>query len=126
MLTIKVVYLTLCFDTVSFYFRLKRPDTAGTQFRSSLNKLMVILMSKEPAYVRCIKPNDSKMPSKPKRQFLVAEMIYFSKNKMFFHEKWCYLLLLRMSVTQPPKSQKWKKRVAIFAFAKIVHLNFYL
>ncbi|XP_076801884.1 unconventional myosin-Ic-like isoform X1 [Clavelina lepadiformis] len=41
--------------------RLKRPDTVGTQFRSSLAKLMEILMSKEPSYVRCIKPNDSKM-----------------------------------------------------------------
>ena len=33
---------------------------AGTQFKSSLSQLMVILMSKEPSYVRCIKPNDYK------------------------------------------------------------------
>ncbi|XP_031569195.1 unconventional myosin-Ic-like isoform X2 [Actinia tenebrosa] len=39
---------------------LKRPDTAGTQFKTSLNHLMSILMSKQPSYVRCIKPNDSK------------------------------------------------------------------
>ncbi|XP_078362990.1 unconventional myosin-Ic-like [Oculina patagonica] len=39
---------------------LKRPDTAGTQFKSSLNNLMSILMCKQPSYVRCIKPNDSK------------------------------------------------------------------
>ncbi|XP_041850351.1 unconventional myosin-Ic-like isoform X2 [Melanotaenia boesemani] len=38
----------------------KRPDTAATQFKASLAKLMEILMSKEPSYVRCIKPNDSK------------------------------------------------------------------
>ncbi|XP_052238757.1 unconventional myosin-Ic-like isoform X2 [Dreissena polymorpha] len=38
----------------------KRPDTAATQFKTSLAQLMVILMSKEPAYVRCIKPNDYK------------------------------------------------------------------
>uniref|UniRef100_A0A8C1M951 Unconventional myosin-Ic-like n=1 Tax=Cyprinus carpio TaxID=7962 RepID=A0A8C1M951_CYPCA len=34
--------------------------TAATQFKNSLAKLMEILMSKEPSYVRCIKPNDAK------------------------------------------------------------------
>uniref|UniRef100_UPI00398EEF66 unconventional myosin-Ic-like n=1 Tax=Pristiophorus japonicus TaxID=55135 RepID=UPI00398EEF66 len=38
----------------------KRPETAGTQFKNSLAKLMEILMSKEPSYIRCIKPNDAK------------------------------------------------------------------
>ncbi|XP_053376054.1 unconventional myosin-Ic-like isoform X2 [Mercenaria mercenaria] len=38
----------------------KRPDTAATQFKNSLSQLMEILMSKEPSYVRCIKPNDYK------------------------------------------------------------------
>ncbi|KAJ8312315.1 hypothetical protein KUTeg_009688 [Tegillarca granosa] len=38
----------------------KRPNTAATQFKASLTKLMEILMSKEPSYVRCIKPNDFK------------------------------------------------------------------
>uniref|UniRef100_A0A8C6UGI4 Myosin Ic, paralog b n=1 Tax=Neogobius melanostomus TaxID=47308 RepID=A0A8C6UGI4_9GOBI len=33
---------------------------AATQFKASLAKLMEILMSKEPSYVRCIKPNDAK------------------------------------------------------------------
>ncbi|XP_067646670.1 unconventional myosin IC isoform X2 [Eurosta solidaginis] len=40
------------------YKNKKRPDTAVTQFRSSLNNLMDILMVKEPSYIRCIKPND--------------------------------------------------------------------
>uniref|UniRef100_H2YMW7 Myosin motor domain-containing protein n=1 Tax=Ciona savignyi TaxID=51511 RepID=H2YMW7_CIOSA len=44
--------------------RLKRPETVGSQFRTSLNRLMDILMSKEPSYVRCIKPNDAKMSGK--------------------------------------------------------------
>uniref|UniRef100_A0A8D3B335 Unconventional myosin-Ic-like n=1 Tax=Scophthalmus maximus TaxID=52904 RepID=A0A8D3B335_SCOMX len=38
----------------------KRPEMAATQFKNSLLKLMEILMSKEPSYVRCIKPNDAK------------------------------------------------------------------
>lgn len=36
----------------------KRPETAVTQFKNSLNNLMDILMCKEPSYIRCIKPND--------------------------------------------------------------------
>lgn len=38
----------------------KRPDTAINQFKNSLNKLMDILSSKEPSYIRCIKPNEFK------------------------------------------------------------------
>ncbi|XP_013416504.1 unconventional myosin-Ic [Lingula anatina] len=38
----------------------KRPVTAGSQFRTSLAELMDILMSKQPCYVRCIKPNNNK------------------------------------------------------------------
>ncbi|KAG7275111.1 LOW QUALITY PROTEIN: hypothetical protein CRUP_009471 [Coryphaenoides rupestris] len=51
--------LTQCFNREELTDK-KRPDTAATQFKSSLAKLMEILMSKEPSYVRCIKPNDSK------------------------------------------------------------------
>lgn len=42
----------------------KRPDTAVTQFKNSLNNLVDILMGKEPSYIRCIKPNDFKMSGK--------------------------------------------------------------
>lgn len=38
----------------------KRPETAITQFKNSLNNLMDILIDKEPSYIRCIKPNDKK------------------------------------------------------------------
>ncbi|XP_070493184.1 unconventional myosin IC [Chironomus tepperi] len=41
----------------------KRPDTAITQFKNSLNNLMEILISKEPSYIRCIKPNDIQGPN---------------------------------------------------------------
>lgn len=41
------------------YINKKRPNTAITQFKNSLNKLMDILVTKEPSYIRCIKPNDS-------------------------------------------------------------------
>lgn len=42
------------------YLDKRRPNTAVTQFRNSLNNLMEILMCKEPSYIRCIKPNDLK------------------------------------------------------------------
>ncbi|XP_041864369.1 unconventional myosin-Ic isoform X2 [Melanotaenia boesemani] len=42
----------------------KRPEMAATQFKNSLMKLKEILMSKEPSYVRCIKPNDAKQPGR--------------------------------------------------------------
>ncbi|KAJ1085124.1 hypothetical protein NDU88_005257 [Pleurodeles waltl] len=36
--------------------------TIGSQFRASLHQLMVTLNSTTPHYVRCIKPNDEKLP----------------------------------------------------------------
>lgn len=33
-------------------------------------KLMEILMSKEPSYVRCIKPNDAKQPGRSERNLV--------------------------------------------------------
>ncbi|XP_020734070.2 unconventional myosin-Ia [Odocoileus virginianus] len=37
---------------------LKRPPTAGSQFKSSVTTLMKNLYSKNPNYIRCIKPNE--------------------------------------------------------------------
>ncbi|XP_076015152.1 unconventional myosin-Ib isoform X2 [Genypterus blacodes] len=39
---------------------LKRPLTAGFQFRASVGTLMRNLQTKNPNYIRCIKPNDKK------------------------------------------------------------------
>uniref|UniRef100_H3DI29 Myosin IB n=1 Tax=Tetraodon nigroviridis TaxID=99883 RepID=H3DI29_TETNG len=41
---------------------LKRPPTAGFQFRASVGTLMKNLHTKNPNYIRCIKPNDKKAP----------------------------------------------------------------
>lgn len=41
----------------------KRPLTAGTIFKNSMIALVKTLASKEPYYVRCIKPNDVKSPT---------------------------------------------------------------
>uniref|UniRef100_A0A8C9Q3Y2 Myosin IH n=1 Tax=Spermophilus dauricus TaxID=99837 RepID=A0A8C9Q3Y2_SPEDA len=42
----------------------RRPPTVGTQFKNSLGSLLEMLICKEPSYIRCIKPNDTKEPSK--------------------------------------------------------------
>uniref|UniRef100_A0A1I8P1M8 Myosin motor domain-containing protein n=1 Tax=Stomoxys calcitrans TaxID=35570 RepID=A0A1I8P1M8_STOCA len=55
------IVVRTCFPE-SEYLNKKRPDTAVTQFRNSLNNLMDILMCKEPSYIRCIKPNDLQSP----------------------------------------------------------------
>ncbi len=39
---------------------MKRPDTAGTKFKSSLASLIDTLAKCKPSYVRCIKPNENK------------------------------------------------------------------
>ncbi|XP_054157929.1 unconventional myosin-Ic-like [Oppia nitens] len=54
----------------------KRPLTAGTQFKNSLSKLMDALLSKEPWYVRCIKPNDNKMPNQFDEQVVRHQVKY--------------------------------------------------
>ncbi|CAG9816020.1 unnamed protein product, partial [Phaedon cochleariae] len=41
----------------------KRPPTAGTLFKNSMQALVQNLQNKEPHYVRCIKPNEMKSPS---------------------------------------------------------------
>uniref|UniRef100_A0AAR2KP72 Myosin motor domain-containing protein n=1 Tax=Pygocentrus nattereri TaxID=42514 RepID=A0AAR2KP72_PYGNA len=45
-------------------FTLLSCGQAATQFKLSLAKLMDILMSKQPSYIRCIKPNDAKQPGR--------------------------------------------------------------
>ncbi|KAK4874738.1 hypothetical protein RN001_014098 [Aquatica leii] len=41
----------------------KRPLTAGTLFKNSMSALVQNLASKEPHYIRCIKPNEIKSPT---------------------------------------------------------------
>ncbi|XP_034648937.1 unconventional myosin-Ia isoform X2 [Trachemys scripta elegans] len=41
---------------------LRRPPTAGSQFKASIATLMKNLYSKNPNYIRCIKPNNNKEP----------------------------------------------------------------
>ena len=40
----------------------KRPKSAGTTFKESMISLVENLKTKDPFYVRCIKPNETKSP----------------------------------------------------------------
>ena len=54
----------------------KRPLTAGTVFKNSMNELMKILASKEPFYVRCIKPNEVKSAMKIDQDRVIHQISY--------------------------------------------------
>lgn len=54
----------------------KRPLTAISQFCSSLNGLMKVLMCKEPSYIRCIKPNDFQRPNFFENQLVLHQVKY--------------------------------------------------
>ncbi|KAL2722195.1 unconventional myosin IC [Vespula maculifrons] len=54
----------------------KRPETAITQFKNSLNNLMEILMGKEPSYIRCIKPNDFKLSNRFDDKIVLHQVKY--------------------------------------------------
>uniref|UniRef100_A0A0B7B8Z7 Myosin motor domain-containing protein n=1 Tax=Arion vulgaris TaxID=1028688 RepID=A0A0B7B8Z7_9EUPU len=55
---------------------LKRPATAGSQFKISVTELMKNLSSKNPNYIRCIKPNDSKQPRSLDREIVKHQVRY--------------------------------------------------
>uniref|UniRef100_UPI00398EFADD unconventional myosin-Ib-like n=1 Tax=Pristiophorus japonicus TaxID=55135 RepID=UPI00398EFADD len=55
---------------------LKRPPTAGSQFKASVGVLMKNLLAKNPNYIRCIKPNDTKSPLKFVDQLVQCQIMY--------------------------------------------------
>ena len=55
----------------------KRPLTAGTIFKNSMNELMKLLAMKEPFYVRCIKPNERKSPVTIDTERVIHQIRYF-------------------------------------------------
>ncbi|KAL1775257.1 unconventional myosin-Ia [Sigmodon hispidus] len=55
---------------------LKRPPTAGTQFKNSVAVLMKNLYSKNPNYIRCIKPNDQQRQGKFSSELALVQARY--------------------------------------------------
>ena len=57
---------------------LKRPKSAGTQFKESLNALIDILSSKSPSYIRCVKPNTNKKTGEFDRDLVKHQSKYLA------------------------------------------------
>ena len=57
---------------------LKRPKSAGTQFKESLNALIDILSSKSPSYIRCVKPNTNKATGEFDRDLVKHQSKYLA------------------------------------------------
>uniref|UniRef100_A0A8C6HJV2 Myosin IA n=1 Tax=Mus spicilegus TaxID=10103 RepID=A0A8C6HJV2_MUSSI len=55
---------------------LKRPPTAGTQFKNSVAVLMKNLYSKNPNYIRCIKPNDQQQQGRFTSEMVTVQARY--------------------------------------------------
>ncbi|XP_021060664.1 unconventional myosin-Ia [Mus pahari] len=55
---------------------LKRPPTAGTQFKNSVAILMKNLYSKNPNYIRCIKPNDQQQQGRFTSEMVMVQARY--------------------------------------------------
>ncbi|NXG40368.1 MYO1A protein, partial [Dromaius novaehollandiae] len=55
---------------------LKLPPTAGSQFKASVATLMRNLYSKNPNYIRCIKPNETKAPMLFTRELVLVQIRY--------------------------------------------------
>lgn len=55
---------------------LKRPPTAGTQFKNSVAILMKNLYSKNPNYIRCVKPNDQQQQGRFTSELVMVQARY--------------------------------------------------
>lgn len=77
-LSIKATYFHFLqtFLTLEEVCTKKRPNTTINQFKNSLNDLMDILVTKNPSYVRCIKPNNFKRQDEFDFQLVVHQVQY--------------------------------------------------
>ena len=71
---------------------LKRPESAGTQFKNSMESLMKNLLAKNPHYVRCIKPNDSKQANTFDKELCLHQVRYLGllENVRVKRAGFCY------------------------------------
>uniref|UniRef100_A0A672NVC9 Myosin X n=1 Tax=Sinocyclocheilus grahami TaxID=75366 RepID=A0A672NVC9_SINGR len=62
-------------DTVKCSSKYRRP-TVSSQFKNSLHSLMSTLSASNPFFVRCIKPNNSKMPNQFEQSVVLNQLRY--------------------------------------------------
>uniref|UniRef100_A0A8C3AB12 Myosin Ic, paralog a n=1 Tax=Cyclopterus lumpus TaxID=8103 RepID=A0A8C3AB12_CYCLU len=109
----------------------KRPEMAATQFKNSLMKLMEILMSKEPSYVRCIKPNDAKQPGRFDEVLVRHQVKYLGlmenlrvRRAGFAYRRCFEAFLQRYKPLCPETWPNWHGRLADGVSTLVNHLGY--
>ncbi|KAM4726372.1 unconventional myosin-Ic-like isoform 2-T2 [Anableps anableps] len=109
----------------------KRPEMAASQFKNSLMKLMEILMSKEPSYVRCIKPNDSKQPGRFDEVLVRHQVKYLGlmenlrvRRAGFAYRRRFEAFLQRYKPLCPETWPNWNGKLADGVSALVNHLGY--
>lgn len=109
----------------------KRPETAATEFKNSLAKLMEILMSKEPSYVRCIKPNDAKQSGRFDEALVRHQVKYLGlmenlrvRRAGFAYRRRYEAFLQRYKSLCPETWPNWNGRLADGVATLVNHLGY--
>ncbi|KAK6315826.1 hypothetical protein J4Q44_G00133500 [Coregonus suidteri] len=109
----------------------KRPETVATQFKSSLVGLTEILMSKEPWYVRCMKPNEGKQPGRFDDVLVRHQVKYLGlmehlrvRRAGFAYRRRYEIFLQRYKPLCPDTWPNWKGTAAEGVECLIKHLGY--
>ncbi|XP_061590173.1 unconventional myosin-Ih isoform X2 [Cololabis saira] len=109
----------------------KRPETVVTQFKNSLVGLTEILTSKEPWYVRCIKPNEAKQPGQFDDVLVRHQVKYLGlmehlrvRRAGFAYRRKYELFLQRYKALCPDTWPNWKGTAAEGVRCLIKHLGY--
>ncbi|XP_036392066.1 myosin Ic, paralog b isoform X1 [Megalops cyprinoides] len=122
--------LTQCFQREELTDK-KRPETAVTQFKNSLAKLMEILISKEPSYIRCIKPNDAKQAGRFDEVLIRHQVKYLGlmenlrvRRAGFAYRRRYETFLQRYKSLCPETWPNWQGRLADGVSTLVKHLGY--
>ena len=102
----------------------KRPPTAGATFKKSMGELVEHLMSKQPQYVRCIKPNALKSPTQFEEPLVAHQVQYLGLvenvrvRRAGFASRMAYQRFVdRYKLICPSTWPKWERNHATLAEA---------
>ncbi|KAI4816741.1 hypothetical protein KUCAC02_009054 [Chaenocephalus aceratus] len=109
----------------------RRPETVVTQFKSSLVGLTEILMSKEPWYVRCIKPNEAKQPGRFDDVLVRHQVKYLGlmehlrvRRAGFAYRRKYEIFLQRYKALCPDTWPNWKGTAAEGVHCLVKHMGY--
>uniref|UniRef100_A0A8B9K065 Myosin Ic, paralog a n=1 Tax=Astyanax mexicanus TaxID=7994 RepID=A0A8B9K065_ASTMX len=112
-------------------FTLTSCGQAATQFKLSLAKLMDILMSKEPSYIRCIKPNDGKQPGRFEEVLVRHQVKYLGlmenlrvRRAGFAYRRSFEAFLQRYKPLCPDTWPNWQGNLSDGVSTLVRHLNY--